>query len=112
MELNTAMSWHRIVLPLQNESSPKIVDIGKLGWVCFERENKPEGFAMFHATEPSEGGSDDKFIVYLSPVATEVCKEELAESYTLEPCEVPANDEPNMIYVFGDPRVMGQLRGV
>lgn len=105
------MSWHRIVLPIMLEINPQVVEIGKLGWACFERENKPEGFAMFHATEGSGSGPDDKFIVYLSPRATELCTE-IAESYTLEPCEVPANDEPNMIYVFGDPRVMGQLRGV
>ena len=105
------MSWHRIVLPLETGGTdPKVVEIGSLGWACFERENKPAGFAMFHATEGSQAESNEKFIVYLSPVATELCKE-VAESYTLEPCEVPSKDEPNIAYVFGDPLVMGQLRG-
>jgi hypothetical protein len=28
----------------------------------------------------------------------------------MEPCDVPARDEPNMIWVFGDPLVMGHLK--
>jgi hypothetical protein len=103
------MSWHRIVLPLTVEIDPEVVRIGKLGLECYERENKPVGFAMFHATRGSEGGLDDKRIVYLTPVAAELCKE-IAENYQLEPCERPARDEPDIAYVFGDPRMMGQLQ--
>ena len=47
--------------------------------------------------------------VYLSPVASSLCAN-IAEKYSLEPCKAPARDEPNMAFVFGDPRVMGQLR--
>jgi hypothetical protein len=42
-------------------------------------------------------------------VASEVCRE-ISEAYTFEPCKPPARDEPNMAYVFGDPRMMAQLR--
>ena len=103
------MSWHKITLPLTMEIDPEVVKIGKLGWACFERENKPAGFAMFHASRGSEDETQEKRLVYLSPVASELCRE-IAEEYTLEPCGVPAADEPNMIYVFGDPHVMGQLK--
>jgi hypothetical protein len=109
MESNKAMSWHRIVLPLTVEIDPEVVRIGKLGLECYARENQPAGFAMFHATRGSEGGLDDKRIVYLSPVASELCKE-IAENYQLEPCETPARDEPDIAYVFGDPLMMGQLQ--
>ncbi len=103
------MSWHKIVLPLSTDIDPTVVEIGKLGWACYEKENKPVGFAMFHATEGSEDGMDDKRIVYLSPVAASLCRE-IAESYPLEPCEVPARDEPDIAFVFGDPRMMGELQ--
>ena len=109
------MSWHRIVLPLTridrttNETSPDVVRIGQLGWDCYQRENKPEGFAMFHATEASEDGLNDKWVVYLSPVAASLCTE-IAADYKLEPCDVPARDEPDIAYVFGDPLVMGWLQ--
>ena len=52
--------------------------------------------------------SDTRF-VYLSPVAYEVCREALSD-YTFEPCDVPARDEPGIIWVFGDPLVMGMLK--
>ena len=103
------MSWQRIVLPFNTEIDPDMVRIGKMGWECFEKENKPAGFAMFHATEPGETEADDKWIVYLSPVAASLCTE-IAENYKLEPCDTPARDEPNIAYVFGDPRVMNDLQ--
>lgn len=103
------MSWHRILLPLTPEIDPNVVEIGKLGWACYEKENKPAGFAMFHASQGSEGGLDDKRIVYLSPVAAELFSE-IAERFSVEPCEVPACDDPDMAFVFGDPTVMSKLR--
>lgn len=103
------MSWHKITLKLLPEIDPQVVEIGKLGWEVFERENKPAGFAMLHATRASESDMDDKFLVYLSPVASELCTE-IAERYTLEPCDVPARDEPDAAWVFGDPLVKGWLK--
>src|SRR2546423_14269922 len=103
------MSWHRILLPLTTDIDPEVVKIGKLGWDCYERENKPAGFAMFHATEASKEGSSENWVVYLSPVAASLCTE-IKESYTVEPCDVPARDEPNVAFVFGDPLMMGQLQ--
>ena len=63
---------------------------------------------MFHAARGMHGEPDSKFIVYLSPVASELCSE-IFESYTFEPCEVPARDEQDIAFVLGDPRTMGQL---
>jgi hypothetical protein len=103
------MSWNRIVLPLSTEICPDTVEIGKLGWEVYRQENEPAGFAMFHATIGSEDGLNDKRVVYLSPVASSLCKN-IAEKFPLEPCKTPARDEPNMAFVFGDPRMMGQLR--
>ncbi len=103
------MSWHKISLPLTLDTDPEVVKIGKLGWECYERENKPEGFAMFHATRGTDDELHDTRLVYLTPVASELCKE-IAENYQLEPCDVPARDEPNVAFVFGDPRMMGQLQ--
>jgi hypothetical protein len=103
------MSWHKITLKLLPEIDPQVVEIGKLGWEVFERENEPAGFAMLHATRASENDMDDKFLVYLSPVASELCTE-IAERYTLEPCDVPARDEPDAAWVFGDPLVKGWLK--
>lgn len=103
------MSWHKITLPLNVEIDPDVVRLGDLAKAVYAKENKPEGFAMFHATRGSEGELDDKFLVYLSPVAAKLCTE-IAETYTLEPCETPARDEPDIAFVFGDPRVMGQLK--
>ncbi len=103
------MSWNRIVLPLKIEVCKDTVEIGNLGWEVYRQENQPEGFAMFHATTGDGEGPDNQMIVYLSPVASSLCKN-IAEKYTLEPCRAPARDEPNIAFVFGDPRVMGQLR--
>ena len=105
----STMSWHKIVLPFTTKIDPDVVQIGKLGWACYERENKPAGFAMFHATEGGEDGLNDKWVVYLSPIAGSLCSE-IQESYKVEPCDVPARDEPNMAFVFGDPLMMGQLQ--
>lgn len=102
------MSWHKITLPLTMEIDPKVVEIGDIARACYERENKPKGFGMLHATRPGAGGYDTR-LVYLSPVASELCRE-VGELYTLEPCDVPARDEPNMMWCFGDPLVMGMLR--
>jgi hypothetical protein len=103
------MSWHRILLPVTTNIDPNTVEVGKRAWECYEKENKPTGFAMFHATESGEDGQDEKFVIYLSPVAASLCSEVVAE-YTPEPCEVPHYNEPNIAFVFGDPRVMGELR--
>jgi len=107
------MSWHKITLPIppRKEIDPKVVEIGDLAKACYARENKPAGFGMLHATRTSDGNEleHDTRLVYLSPVAYEVCREAIGEHYTLEPCDVPARDEPGMIWVFGDPLVMGML---
>ena len=103
------MSWHKITRPLTLEIDPEVVRIGKIVWECFEKEKKPQGFAMFHATRGSEDGLHDTRLVYLTPLATELCREGLT-GYTLEACDTPARDEPDMAYVFGDPLMMGQLK--
>jgi hypothetical protein len=106
------MSWNRIVLPLVLPKCADTVEIGRLVWDCYLQANKPDGFAMFHSDvrgEPGSPGSDDKRIIYLSPVASEVCRE-ISEKYPFEPCRVPARDEPLLAYVFGDPTVKGHLR--
>lgn len=103
------MSWNRILLPLEGETCPDTIEIGRLGWEVYRREQEPAGFAMFHATIVNEQGLNETRIVYLSPLASSLC-ENIAEKYSLEPCKAPARDEPNMAFVFGDPRMMGQLR--
>lgn len=104
------MSWNRIVLQFTQEISPDMVKIGEMAWDCYRRAGEPQGFAMFHASEGPGDGANDKWIVYLTPVASEVCRE-ISEHYPFEPCtRPPARDEPNMAYVFGDPRMRGQLR--
>jgi hypothetical protein len=103
------MSWNRILLPLKIETCPNTVEIGNLGWEVYRQEKEPAGFAMFHATTGDGDGPDNQMIIYLSPVASSLCKN-IAEKYTLEPCKTPARDEPNIAFVFGDPRMMGQLR--
>jgi hypothetical protein len=103
------MSWNRIVLPFTLETCPDTVEIGRMAWDCYRRANEPAGFAMFHATEGPGDGDNDHRIIYFSPVASEVCRE-ISEKYPFEPCKVPARDEPNVAYVFGDPKMMGQLR--
>jgi len=94
---------------MKTEIDPDVVQIGKLGWECYYREEKPVGFAMFHAARGVGGTPEAKFLVYLSPVASKLCPE-IFESYTAEPCEVPYRDEQDIAFVFGDPRVMGELR--
>lgn len=104
------MQWQKITLPLITDGvNPDVVKIGDLAREVYLGQNKPPGFAMFHAARASEGKFNDTFIVYLSPVAAELCSE-IAENYTLEPCDVPARNEPDIAYVFGDPLVMGQLQ--
>ena len=103
------MSWNRIVLPLTGDTSPETVEIGNLGWEVYRQEQEPVGFAMFHVTHIDEQGREATRIVYLSPVASDLCQN-VAKKYSLEPCKVPARDEPNIAFVFGDPRMMGQLR--
>ena len=63
---------------------------------------------MFHATQDADY-ENAKWIVYLTPVAASLCTE-IKESYTVEPCEVPARDEQHMAFVFGDPLMMGHLQ--
>ena len=103
------MSWHKITLPLTLTIDPEVVEIGKIATDVYEREKRPEGFAMLHATRGSKDGLSDTRLVYLSPVASELCTE-IAERWTLEPCDVPARDEPNAAWCFGDPLVMGWLK--
>lgn len=103
-------SWNKIVLPFTQEISPDMVEIGRMAWDCYRRAGEPNGFAVFHASEGEGDGEHDKWIVYLSPVASEACSE-INEKYPFESCSrPPARDEPNMAYVFGDPRMMAQLR--
>lgn len=103
-------SWNRIVLPVKLEVCPDTVAIGNMAWDCYRRANQPDGFAMFHATDgPPDGDLNSRMIIYFSPVASEVCRE-ISEKYPFEPCKTPARDEPSIAYVFGDPRMMGQLR--
>jgi hypothetical protein len=92
------------------EIDPKVVEIGNLARACYEKENKPAGFGMFHASRGRNPAEHDTRFVYFSPVASEVCREVISEHYTLEACDVPARDEPGMIWVFGDPLVMGHLK--
>jgi hypothetical protein len=104
------MSWQRIVLPFTTEINPDMVEIGKRAWEVFRQQQQPEGFAMFHATSgPGKGDHEDRWIVYFSPIAAAACSEAVSD-YTLEPCEVPHHNEPNIAYVFGDPKVMNELR--
>jgi hypothetical protein len=104
------MSWYKITFPLMTtENDPKVVDIGKIAWDVFEKENKPAGFAMLHATRGSFDEMNDLRIVYLSPVAAELCTE-VKEKYTLEPCDVPSRFEPDIHWIFGDPLVKNELR--
>jgi hypothetical protein len=103
------MSWHKTTFPSTSADNPDVLRIGNLGAEAFYRENKPQGFGMFHAKRgiPDQPGSI--LIVYLSPVASEMCPE-LRESYTWEPCEAPARDEQDMAWVLGDPWTKNLLR--
>lgn len=105
------MPWHKVTLPLITDNmDPNIVEIGNMAKAIFARENRPEGFGMFHATRGSKGGHEDKFLIYLTPVASELCNETIAEKFPVEVCDTPARDEPDIAYVFGDPRTMGLLK--
>ena len=106
------MSWHKITLPLITHMiDPNVVQIGDISMAIWERENRPAGFAMFHATRGSAGELDDKLLVYLTPVAAELCASDIAAAgFTVEPCGVPARDEPNAAFVFGDVHTMSDLR--
>src|SRR5262249_55698132 len=100
------MSWQRIVITFTTDINPDLVEIGKRAWEVFQNEKQPEGFAMFHATEgPGRGDDDDHWIVYFSPVAAKTCAP-VVKDYTLEPCDAPYYNEPNIAFVFGDPKVM------
>ena len=104
------MSWYKITFPLMTtEDDPNVVEIGKIAWDVYQKENEPEGFGLIHATRGSFDGMNDLRLVYLSPVAAELCKE-VAEKYTLEPCDVPSRYEPDVHWVFGDPLVKNQLK--
>jgi len=104
------MSWQRIVLPFTTEINPDMVEIGRRAWEVYRQGNQPEGFAMFHATSgPGKGDHEDRWIVYFSPTAAAACSEAVSD-YSLEPCEVPHHNEPNIAYVLGDPKVMAELR--
>src|SRR5215813_3731993 len=103
------MSWHKITLPLIDGIDPEVVAIGNLAKASYERENKPAGFGMLHATRGDNKERHDTILIYFSPVAAELCRGEIPEGYTLETCAVPFHDEPNIVWVFGDPLVMGML---
>jgi hypothetical protein len=90
------------------QTDPQVVEIGDIARECYMK-NKPAGFGMLHASRGSNPNEHDTRFIYLSPVASEVCREAIGEQYTLEPCDVPARDEPGLIWVFGDPLVMGLL---
>ena len=105
------MSWHKITLPLiSDDIDPNVVEIGDMAKEIYARENKPAGFGMYHATRGSKGGHEDKFLVYLTPVASELCNERISEKFTLEPCDTPARDEPDISWVFGDPLTKNMLK--
>ena len=105
------MEWHKITLPLVTDNiDPNVVEIGDMAKAIYTRENQPAGFGMYHATRGSKGGHEDKFLIYLTPVATELCKETIGEKFTLEPCDPPARDEPDMSWVFGDPLTKNTLK--
>jgi hypothetical protein len=104
------MSWQKITLPIVEEQpiDPKVVEIGNFVVNRCVQLNTPAGFGMFHASRGNDKVQHDKRLIYLTPVAAELCPE-LRENYTLEPCDVPARDEPDMAFVFGDPLTMGHL---
>lgn len=103
------MSWNRILLPVTTEPCPDTVAIGKLAWDIYYREQKPAGFAMFHASIGGDDGMNVTRVIYFTPVASSLCGE-IAETYPFESCEPPFRDERNIAFVFGDPLMMGHLR--
>ena len=103
------MSWHKTTFPSTSADHPDVLNVGKLCTESFLKENKPHGFGMFHAKRGIPDAEGAILIVYLSPVASEVCKE-VFESYTFEPCQAPARNEQNIAFVVGDPWTMTLLR--
>jgi hypothetical protein len=103
------MSWQKITLPLIVGTDPDVVRIGDLAREIYLSKDKPAGFAMFHSMRGSAGQRNDTRLVYFTPVAAELCSS-LGEDYKFEACEIPACDEPDMAFVFGDPLMMGQLQ--
>ncbi len=103
------MSWQRIVLPFTTEINPDIVEIGKRAQeVLSPEEINPKALRCFTRRKAlDEGDHEDRFIVYFSPVAATVCSEAVSD-YTLEPCEVPHHNEPNIAFVFGDAESHGR----
>ena len=103
------MSWHKTTFPSTSADHPDVLNIGKLATEAFYKADKPQGFGMFHAKRgvPDQPGAI--LIVYLSPVASEVCPE-IFESYKFEPCREPARNEQNIAFVVGDPWTMNLLR--
>ena len=103
------MSWHKTTFPSTSADHPDVLNIGKLVTEAFHRAGNPQGFGMFHAKRgvPDQPGAI--IIVYLSPVASEVCPETF-ESYQFEPCQAPARNEQNIAFVVGDPWTVNLLR--
>ena len=89
------MSWHKISLPIppMKQIDPKVVEIGDLARECWMREKKPAGFGMLHASRGSDPNEHDTRFVYLSPVATELCREALSDS-PLKPAMYPRAMNP------------------
>ena len=104
------MSWYKVTLPLLTEIDPQVVEIGDIVREKYLTENMPKGFAMYHATRGSVKEQNDKMLVYLTQAAYELCGESVGAKYTLEPCDVPARDEPNIAFVLGDPHTMHWLK--
>jgi hypothetical protein len=96
------MSWHKIAFPSTTDDNPDVLKIGQLAGEGFFRADKPQGFGMYHAKRGVPNQPDAIIIVYLSPVACEVCPE-IFESYKFEPCEAPALNEQDIAFVIGDP---------
>ena len=103
------MSWHKTTFPSTSEHHPDVINVGKLVTDAFYKAEKPQGFGMFHAKRgiPDQPGAI--LIVYLSPVASELCPE-IFESYKFEPCEAPARNEQDIAFVVGDPWSMSLLQ--
>lgn len=105
------MSWHKIKLSHDpTKIDPNVVHIAELARAVYLRENKPKGFGMFHATRAMTGVTKDTLLIYLTPLATEMCPEIAEEGFTLEPCEAPACDEPDVAFILGDPVTMSDLK--
>ena len=103
------MSWHKTTFPSTSEDHPDVLNAGRLATEAFMKANKPQGFGMFHAKRGVPDAPGAILIVYVTPVASEVCTE-LFETYKFEPCEAPFTGEQNMAYVLGDPWSMTLLQ--